>query len=494
MQCVPEYKGVDLYGHKSYVKTVTAECSLPSGEIKKVLAVNCSLMPIGEEIHSDHIQTNARASFYISFENPENGLSKTECGLEFSTRIETDCQVSKIVGVKYSCGEISVKENDNGVKTAYSEVNVEVLVLTCSSVNLLSGGENVLCKKNQEYLTSFVGYGETTDSVQEEFRVGYRVLDVLSRSESAVVTEVQCGVNEVIVDGNVFLRLLLLQNDEKNAIICEERKIPFRTEIRIDGVSPDMNAVAFVEFVRTVVKAVVDEDKNYTDLTADIDVGVRAYATVKKEIAVSTDAYSPINEVSVSKSEYNSACPVGCFSLTEKVYANSGFTPTAGQDILFIAAEKIESVNLNDNGEVSGIISATAVIRAENGYYSTPLNAAFSFNADLGGREKSNLIICGVCLQSFSFRPRAETELEAIVSVQFTEYVKESFSAVEEIFVGNEKQKQSGAVSVYIAKEGDTEWDVCKQLGVSSENIAEYNENVTYPLKGNERIIVYRGL
>ena len=62
-------------------------------------------------------------------------------------------------------------------------------------------------------------------------------------------------------------------------------------------------------------------------------------------------------------------------------------------------------------------------------------------------------------------------------------------SAVEE---GEPKKACDSAVSVYIPKAGDGLWETAKRLSESPENIEKSNPELTFPLTGKERIIIYR--
>ncbi len=48
------------------------------------------------------------------------------------------------------------------------------------------------------------------------------------------------------------------------------------------------------------------------------------------------------------------------------------------------------------------------------------------------------------------------------------------------------------AISVYLPKKGDTLWKIAKQLRQPPELIQQSNAHLNFPLKGQERIVVYR--
>ena len=54
------------------------------------------------------------------------------------------------------------------------------------------------------------------------------------------------------------------------------------------------------------------------------------------------------------------------------------------------------------------------------------------------------------------------------------------------------RKSENSAISVYVPQSGDTLWDISKQLRVSGDEILRCNEGLEFPLKGDERIVIYR--
>ena len=48
------------------------------------------------------------------------------------------------------------------------------------------------------------------------------------------------------------------------------------------------------------------------------------------------------------------------------------------------------------------------------------------------------------------------------------------------------------AVSVFLPAAGDGLWEIAKKLNKSPEEVSSCNSDLTFPLTGKERIIVYR--
>ena len=97
-------------------------------------------------------------------------------------------------------------------------------------------------------------------------------------------------------------------------------------------------------------------------------------------------------------------------------------------------------------------------------------------------------------LEGFNYKIRAFAELECVLKIRVSETTTVERFAITDISVGAEKEENTSAISVYVAKESDTLWDVCKELGASAEKIMELNPDLQFPLKASDRIIIYRNI
>ena len=59
---------------------------------------------------------------------------------------------------------------------------------------------------------------------------------------------------------------------------------------------------------------------------------------------------------------------------------------------------------------------------------------------------------------------------------------------------GAEKEQNTAAISLYIAQEGDTMWELCKALTATPDEIMGQNPALTVPLKEGERVVYFRAL
>ena len=71
-------------------------------------------------------------------------------------------------------------------------------------------------------------------------------------------------------------------------------------------------------------------------------------------------------------------------------------------------------------------------------------------------------------------------------------YASSQINYISAVELGEEREVNRSGLSIYVANEGDTPWDVCKALTATPEQILAQNPNITYPLKYGDKIIYFR--
>lgn len=459
-------------------------------DIKGILAVKGTASSIGEEIVENEVRYSGRAVFYVLTESGD-GLSKAECGVEFSDKTETG-GAQKVRYINYSVSGEEVRQA-NGGYYINATVTAEIVVENSSTIAALTGGEGILCDSDDKDFIYCADCNKGILQVDDEFELNYPVKDVLVTGSDVCLNEVASGVGAVTLDGNVFLSLSVLQNGENNVIIKESRKIPFRLELEVSGASADMKAYARAAVSKNNFKVVVDEEKNSSTVIAAIDLDAYACVYTARQQRFVRDAYSPVNVLSVvgSKNEHRYLNAQYC--LSERVMGVSDFEPQDNAEVIAVVCEKAESVSVNpDVTAITGLISASVITKSADGVLSG--NRAFlPFELPFSGNNGC-VYRLSAAIESFNYRVRAAVEFEANLKICVLESCNACYDIITDVTVGEEKQPKTNAISIYIARGNDTLWDVCKELGASKEMVTELNPDVQFPLAGNERIIIYRNL
>ena len=362
---------------------------------------------------------------------------------------------------------------------------------------LVGGNGLVLDKKEVQY---FKGYGvkKTVCPVECEFELNYPVLEVLSQKVEVAVTQVQAGVNCIIVDGEVFLSALLLQNREKSDIIREDKSTAFRLEIDCEDAMPKMSAdaKALVKSFKTEVSVDAESEKSTVVATVSLELEGECYSA--ESITVASDVFSTEKELEIKQDSFLCLRKECIASLPCKLSGRcvSEELPVSAR-ITCASNERVEITNIsiaNEEVKMEGVLSMRVFFKDGDGVEFTKLlESPF---------ERSLPINCeGACLPELSVAiskvgakivAQNEIEIFADTSVCVKKVVKSFGEFVSEITALAEKQECDKAISVYLAGKGEDLWSLAKRLNVCPDELVVNNKDLQFPLTGEERIVVYR--
>ena len=83
-------------------------------------------------------------------------------------------------------------------------------------------------------------------------------------------------------------------------------------------------------------------------------------------------------------------------------------------------------------------------------------------------------------------------ELDCTLKTDYSVSIGREVSFIGEMSSLGERRTSGSAISVFIPKAGDGLWEISKELGASGEEITSTNPDLSFPLTGEERIIIYR--
>ncbi len=84
-----------------------------------------------------------------------------------------------------------------------------------------------------------------------------------------------------------------------------------------------------------------------------------------------------------------------------------------------------------------------------------------------------------------------ELEILAEVSINFAQNITSTNAVTTSIVLGEEKPQKDWALEIYSAHEGQTLWNVAKELSVSMSTLVEQNGELSLPLSDGQKIVAY---
>lgn len=442
------------------------------------------------ELVSNEIRYGGKVIFNAVINN--GGLKKIESGVEFSYKVDaTGVLPTDTVSGSATIENVKVSVV-NGIPTATCLLVFVAHVEKPVQVEYVNSIDGAFCKKCQGENAKIVAKESKNFTLEDQFDLDFIVNEVLFQSQTVKVLEVISSIGCCIVKGELLLDVLYLASEE-NTPILDKKVIPFRFEQDVTKVMPDLITLANLTVTDFNLKVVVDKSSGKSSVMAFGEVKMETTVYENEPLTFMSDAYTLQRELKVGLTGKNLVKMLPQRVVEGKIY-QSGISKTQKNSRLIAPLfAKIEQSDLTlSNGEVtiSGVIEAVMLMSGDSGYFTETALLPFTI-IEKGFSNCARLINSIIC--SYAVAESGDTlsvDINALFYIIEKQEEKAVFvTSVEE---GEEKPVNTSAISVYIPKNQDTLWELSKSLGVSEEDIMALNPDLSFPLSGDERIIIYR--
>lgn len=483
----PEYGKINGSERTFYEARLGAESAVSAQEdVKKPISLSATAFIVGTENKETSTHVKIRVAFCFIY-LAEDGFKKSD----FSTELSAEIPFAG-ASVKATAEDARAVSSQEGY-VAKCAVKICADGIKKIEGNALTGGDNLIDRERREEFDAPSGVTSDTFVITDEFDVGYGIKEVLCYGATAFLKSVTSGVSCVVFEGEVILLLKTLPFSDNNDILKEKRVIPFRFELENAGSLPDMRAKGDCECVRVAFKVFTDEAKGKSTVNAEITLAFSGESVETTTVTFADDVYSVSSDIETVRSEIPVSVFAGQNSLTEIVSGKaSGEVPDGGK-LIQTFGEKITVIGTSQNKNgitVNGIIRADVVFKnADNG--TSAVNAEMPFSLDITGEGE----IVGLKIDPGDFDATlkdGEIYFNCTIKTAYKSIISKKVTVIDGVNESGARKKENSAISVYVPRKGDTLWDISKQLRVSEDEILKCNENLEFPLRGDERILIYR--
>ncbi len=478
--------------------TVEAKCDVDSQSVAKVINVNAEVSVLKIETVADSVKFSGRAIFCLLYETVDGEIAKTERGVEFVDAItDKTAERNREYDLTITCKKCTA-DLYGGNLNVTAELNARLCQKTYAETNLLIGGENLVIKNKELACPTTYNAKANEYKLEEDFELNYSVKDVLLTKYSCSTLAVSAGAGVVIVDGEIYLSLLLLQKIENSDILKERKTLPFRLEVECSESMPSMNAKAKAEIKGVKLNIVVDEEKGTSSVSASLAVAITACVTDCQTKERAIDAYSPCFETELVYDNVEFEIPVSQKSYLEKFSCRGTFDSeiSAGSRLMACVLDEMTVVGAETNGNkltIDAVISAKCFFKDVEGKTSLKiLDCPQTFTLETDDTIDKVDIRYAVSELTAGVTSLSQAELSGVVRfyVYYSKVCQEKIITALEI--GKQKPVNTCAISVYSPEENEDLWTISKKLNTSPDEIMKLNKNLEFPLKGNEKVVIFR--
>lgn len=484
----------------SQVKNTAIINTLDNVKITKVLTV--SAKPRIENI----IVTNAEVKFdgtveydlLVALENNDivPFSQKTSFNQVFENALIAPDTIVNIYPELIELNDIS---NQNGDIAYSSLINFEIYSIDVNSdINCAKSLENVFVKEGEISFNSFGGNVVYDATINFEVLKDNKINKVLFVNSFATIKSIIPSNNYFVVSGDIYSTIVYFSED--GLIKSFNKETNFSEEIENQNVNKESIIQAFVQTKETTV--IENADKNSYSFDTPIQIVAQIYNKSNKSCVV--DAFSLTNEINLTTTSFEEDEFFSTRQIEENILTNFALAENIPlvDRILAVTPINVSIVNqLVKDCELllEGIATINLIYYFEDDDGNNILNSIdvevpYSINVNVPELKDNDRIITRIILGDINIKNKRGKELEVLAEVKINyDIIKSNISAITtHLTIGEEKPQKDYALEIYVAKEGQTLWDIAKELNMSTTDIVSQNSELTLPLSNGDKIVAYR--
>ena len=483
---------------------VIVEGKLPLNDgdgVSKILCANANAYISNSEVVGRDVSFNGYVGFQVVYSDEMNNLQGLDYSAEFRDKFMLENGVVAVPIVKANVVEVKYAILDNLIKvTAIVEINVDG-ILTEETNALVGSSNNETFFKNEyiEYLTyenmlnekfEIVGDMEIKDSVQK----------ILSVCPSVFIENITTNSNYITVRGGVNINVCYISDEESSILRSYNTQFDFSQDVAGESVNENSVIQSLINVVLNDVKVTTTMEANSATINIIVPVLFKGFNFTQKSSEIVTDLFNLQNMMGVDYQSVDLLEAAPPKSYVEKI--TGAFIIDENQpfidEVTGVCANNIVLANtsiVNNNLLVEGVASSTVLYfnKESNTTNSIEVEIPFSINLDSKIPEGFTPSI-GVSFGEVLAKGKRgkEIDIEGKIFAYIDFYKTTNDAVISQVEVLEERVLEDYALSIYIVKDGETLWDIAKEMNISPDLILEQNPNVELPLKAGEKIVIYR--
>ncbi len=499
----PVFEVVKLNSKRRLAKTqAVVEARLlpqPNTVIARVLSITADSAISASEVFTGEARYSGRVNFKVLFLDVDGRNHSMDYSADFSDKIENAAITSELSPILSS----AVLDTDianvtaNEIKLA-SVVEISLYAGVGEELKYLSsGGEGLYTHDDRMEYSVLAAKGSGVSSLSATLS-DVKITDVLLDEHKAVILKRTAGVDSVTIEGTVITEIC---GETEDGLLASYRvETPFTEEFEAAGARPNDTVLASVGLSGDT-KMEIGENGSAVLLEYSLKFDFCVYSEAVCDVIV--DAFSVTNELLVTSESVNIYKNKPAVTVTDHVEGSVTLEVNMPivDNILAATALKLNVTNLvafNGEALIEGIVGGNIIYYSAeaNSKNSVAVELPFSLKTPVDGLSEGDELNGHGEVTSVKLKIRRgnEIDIRADIAVELEASGVVTKCVITELTEGEARELPSSAISIHVARAGETLWDVAKALGSTPELIMLQNPELNLPLTGGERIIVYRHL
>ncbi|SHH32635.1 DUF3794 and LysM peptidoglycan-binding domain-containing protein [Tepidibacter thalassicus] len=350
----------------------------------------------------------------------------------------------------------------------------------------ITGLDDVQTRRKDIYYEDIVGIERGESVVKEIINLGENedIEDVISLNPKVKIKETRLSDNKVILGGVLVLNPIVLSK-EGSLIKLNDVDIEFTQFIEVPGACEGMREYAYVDLLDFKFNLIDDEGGKCNSL--EIDATIKSKVKVSESISreVLQDAYCPYRGLKLDEKylTLNKLMDFGVedFIINENVQNDREDIEI--KEILNVDAKVFITDNfiMENKNTLEGIVHVDIIYIPVEGLrpvYMITEEIPFKHSVNLINIDENMKPYTTVQLENIDYslkKNEIEVKFKCKLSYEIIQNIQSKFIVNGEL-QGDIDLSSKPSITIYIAKEGETLWDVAKRYNTSLEELAQTNE------------------
>lgn len=472
---------------------------LPESDVSKILSASATVSIDKYEALLGELSFEGEAylNLVYSLENGEITSNKT-CQ-NFSGKFENlGIDPSSLVKIIPNILEIQVENGTgNSIKVKLSVENT-FSVMKNQEINVFESSDNdVFVKQTQTPLLKHKSRNCANFVQNSVFETKIPVKNLLSVSSGAIINKADALDGIVVFEGEVFTKILYSSNEDRPRLVCLSNKDMFREEVEDENASREDHVWAGAVALWKDIEENINSENKTIEISVPVKICYDLFET--QTITATEDAFSTTHELNLTTEAFITTEIVGNESFDNKIDGSVSLDEQALRvdKILAVDGAYLTPLSQNyENGELSseGLVHVNLVYLNddEDSTNSVALEIPYSFKEKIASDAPLRIKTTSQIVEIDATVKRGkDIYVDGKIKTEAWLLKDAQKAIVSDAQLGDELEPRDGAVEIFFAQEGQTMWDVAKELKVSEEVLNTQNPDVVQPFGQNEKIVYF---
>lgn len=470
-----------------YLFTETGELNL--SDAKKILSITADAVINSVDALNNELRVNVSTTFKVIYDGSA-GVDSYSVKVDSNRSIMIDGIDTKTRAIVYASVLDCEFAGANSIK-AKCTVQLNGWYAKENLLNFLNTEmEGIFCKTSLIKVENVEILPENRLSLTYTNEARMPIGKMLDCTGNVYVNNVFANNGSFQVEGEIALRMVCLSDNGE--FMNQTFNNPFTTEIVAEMVTTDSNIDVMAQVVSIEITLSAQDNRAFI---SDIKLTLMASISNSRELEGVVDAYSTASKLNMVEKKHNLDSLFCLRTVRDKISANIKIA-NGINDVECIQGAMVSSSSNINNGmlTVEGVICSTVIYRNEE-------NKLDSINIELPFQtmvtkdfDCDSDIATLVTVTSVFARIRTTSEIEVSAEIAISVKGKRStqVNLVSDIEVGEAKEIDDVAISLYIVKPNQSIWEVAKDLNTTETIIINQNPELKLPVKPGDKVVLYK--